>query len=406
VAKKRKRKTAGDYLAQQQVEEAKPKDSIKTELGGATGTVTTKSLNIQSAEQAVAAANVDMSAWDIVGQQLKTSEVTIGSNKTGTGRPETFTNFHLTVKLRRRAFRFDEVYEALIADLKARAPRMPKYRQPKKRPAFPYLLELSAYDVHYAKLAWAPETGESYDTKIAARCVKDGIEDVLQRLSSPPERILFPVGHDFFHSDTPQGTTAKGTRQDVDTRHTRMFKDGNRLLREVIERLMAIAPVDVRVIPGNHDLTTMFHLGEVLSAWFRRTDRVTVDNAPSLRKCYEYGTNLIGLTHGDDVKMDRLALIMPTEWGEAWGRTTHHEWHIGHLHTRKGYVYIGADSRPGVCIRVIPGLCGTDYWHYQMGFIGSPRAVEAYMWHKNCGYLGHIASDVRLLQEAWNGEDL
>ena len=51
-----------------------------------------------------------------------------------------------------------------------------------------------------------------------------------------------------------------GTRQDADSRFSRIFRDGRKLLVEAIEYLKTIAPVDVLVVVGNHDSNSMFHL--------------------------------------------------------------------------------------------------------------------------------------------------
>ena len=77
--------------------------------------------------------------------------------------------------------------------------------------------------------------------------------------------------------------------------------------------LRMVAPVDCVHSMSNHDYQSGYHLAKSLQSWFRQTDDVTVEANPSHRKYYKYGSNLIGLEHGDGAKMDRLPLLMAQE---------------------------------------------------------------------------------------------
>ena len=60
------------------------------------------------------------------------------------------------------------------------------------------MLEVPIVDLHVAKLAWAPETGENYDIKIAERRFMDVIHDVIERAQKYEfEQVVFPIGNDF-----------------------------------------------------------------------------------------------------------------------------------------------------------------------------------------------------------------
>jgi len=281
--------------------------------------------------------------------------------------------------------------DELLTEIREHAPEYPAYPPPLSVSG-KYLLEISLPDLHFGKLSWAAETGEDYDCEITEKRFREAIENLLSHTSCyQPERILFPVGNDFLHIDNLESTTAHGTRQDVDTRPHRIFRRGWQLLVEGVDRLAEIAPVDVVVIPGNHDTLSMFHVGEVLDAWYHKTDRVQIDNSPRSRKYVEYGQNLLGFCHGgkEDPKPDDLPLIMATQEKEAWARTTHHEFHLGHFHTKRETKYLAGDTHKGVIVRVIPSLCGTDKWHFDKGFVENPRAAEAYLYDHEAGYRGH-----------------
>lgn len=195
------------------------------------------------------------------------------------------------------------------------------------------------------------------------------------------DRILLPIGNDFFHVDTladggKGATTTRGTQQDIDTRLPKMFTLGRKCLVAAIDQARLVAPVDIVIVPGNHDQQQMYRMGEVLNAWYRDDARVAVDNSPALRKYYRYGANLFGFTHGLEFKRkrDNLVSIMATECPpDMWVATTHREWHVGHNHIAMTKNYTG-DPREelwegrGVRVRSLPGITPEDSWHYAEGY--------------------------------------
>ena len=270
-------------------------------------------------------------------------------------------------------------------------PIVPKLGLPETR----HMLEVSAFDLHFGKLAWREEAGEDYDLAIARTAFQTAVEDLLAKASGfPLQRILLPIGNDLLQADNLQGTTTGGTPQDTDSRYHKAFRAARSALAWAIDRLSQVAPVLVIVVPGNHDRLTAFHMGEVLEAQFASDPRVTVDNSPKLRKYVAFGVNLLGFTHGSEEKMADLPLIMAREEPTAWASAQHYEWHIGHLHKSKEVRYTAGDSFNGVRVRILPSLCTADAWHYSRGYVGERRSAEAYLWNFATGYAGHLASNV------------
>jgi hypothetical protein len=147
------------------------------------------------------------------------------------------------------------------------------------------------FDLHLGKLAWGGETGENYDTKIARKRFLYTIETLIERASGfPYSRILFPVGSDFFNSDTIDNTTTKGTFQDEDLRWKKTFKFGIQLVRDAISILKQTGvPVDVLIIQGNHDEQRTTYLGECLEGWYHNDDMININNDAPSRKFYKFG---------------------------------------------------------------------------------------------------------------------
>ena len=282
--------------------------------------------------------------------------------------------------------------ESLIKDAKAKVPARKLRVQP---PRSGLLLEVDFPDLHFGKLTWEEESGENYDVKIASNVVHNAVESLLTHAQGHKlERILLPFGNDFFNVDNRDNTTTHGTPQQEDTRWQKTFRMGRRLAVDIIEGLASIAPVDVFIIPGNHDETRMFYLGDALDLKYEHDKRIRVDNQAMKRKYYTYGKVLIGLTHGYHEKLEKLSFIMATEQREEWARTQHREWHLGDKHHKKDLLY-GAEDLNGVTIRLLRSLSATDAWHFDKGFIGAPRGAEAFLWHKEDGLIAQFHTTVK-----------
>lgn len=256
----------------------------------------------------------------------------------------------------------------------------------------PHLLEISLADLHFDRLVWGEEAGENWDMVVSRQVAMRAVQRLLA-LSAPfpIAKILFVAGNDYFTADTPAGTTTAGTPQTVDGRWQKSFKLGVRLQIEIIELLRRRAPVDIVLVPGNHDTTRAFYLGCVLEATYANASDVRVFNTPSLRKYYRWGTVLLGHAHGHNEKHSALPMLMAGEAKQDWAETTHHEFHVGHFHhSRETRFHAGAEEGP-VRVRILPSLTATDAWHSQSGYVGAQRASEAYVWSQRHGYVGHLS---------------
>jgi hypothetical protein len=315
----------------------------------------------------------------------------------------TTVNYQVKVWLKKRetvaiAFDFEKFYKDLLSKYKpVKYPKI-KYEKLKDKDA-QNLLEVCICDLHLGKLCWGQEVNNNYDIKIAQKRFRYALQTLVQRaLSSGFERILFPIGNDFFNSDNHLTTTTAGTRQDDDVRWQKSFQVGVKLLIDAIDFMKQYAPVDVLTVPGNHDREKSFYLGETLAAWYRQDSSVTVDGGTVLRKYYEFGQVLIGWTHGDKEKIDRLDRLMSMEAKEAWSRTTYKEFHTGHNHRKQAKEFSTKSDiiqeELNLVVRSMSSLAGSDVYHYTHGYIGPIRAAEAYMWNRHTGLIGSFNSNI------------
>lgn len=234
------------------------------------------------------------------------------------------------------------------------------------------LYEIAIPDIHIGKLVWGEEVGStSFDSNQAVELFKKAVATLIESTDvSKIERILLPVGNDFYNVDNAAGTTTAGTKVDEDTRWKNSFCKGSKLMTDVIEYLSKFAPVDVVIVQGNHDSERSFYLGEYLFAWFKNHKDVTIDNSAPQRKYYKWKKVLIGFTHGNEEKHSELPLIMATERPNFWAECTCKNWHLGHYHRER------LEDIKGVIVHVLPSLTQTDGWHFSKGFIGTKRAAE------------------------------
>ena len=352
---------------------------------------------------------VDQSLWDVAQYWVNKWDVTAIIDKM----PKTFQNFQVKARLEKklsvaRERAIGELFKEMIKDYKAPQLNIPKFETAKTSLTKENnLFEVTIFDLHLGKLAWGGETGENYDTKIARNRFLTTISTLIKRASGfQYSKILFPIGNDFFNSDTIFNTTTKGTPQDEDLRWQKTFNVGVRLLIDAINLLKQTGvQVDVVNIPGNHDFERSYYMGEYLVAWFNNDPMVNVNNGASPRKYYRFGKVLLGLTHGSEEKEGSLPLLMASdiESKPMWSETTFHEWHVGHIHRKRDMKYsISLDKDRmtnedlGVTVRYLSSLTGTEEWHHKKGFIGAIKAGEGFIWNDEAGMVAHLNANLNI----------
>jgi len=316
--------------------------------------------------------------------------------------------YQIKVRLRRRADKAAvlDLLAELTAELRGEAKRFNHKIRRIREPDDGFYHELCVFDPHLGKLCWGEEVGTNFDSKIAVDWISLAYDKLMGRMSSfPVKRYILPIGNDFFNVDNDLQTTTKGTQQQEDGRWQKTFKVGKRLVIGLIERLAEKAPVDVIIVPGNHDYQRVWYLGEVLDARFNGHPNVSVDNTPGTRKYWHQERVLLGFTHGDKEKKINLPLILATDMRQAWANSAFCEVHTGHLHTKgewslqmrktmqasamEEYVY---ESR-AVRVRRIPSLTPPDVWHHGQGYL-QLKSAEGLVWSGRHGCIAQASFSI------------
>ena len=249
-------------------------------------------------------------------------------------------------------------------------------------------------DPHIGLLAHRSETGDDFDLKIATRDLQRGTKALVDR-SPPAENALVLQLGDFFHSDNPQNrTTRSGNALDVDGRWFKVLNVGIDLMIElVISALAKYKHVTVKNIIGNHDDMSSQFLSIAMSKYFRDEPRVTVDTSPAKFWYFSFGKSLIGSTHGDTSKPEKLPLIMATDKPHEWAEADYRYWYTGHIHSKNAMEFSG-------CMwESFRNLAGLDAWHSGAGY-RSGKDLSCIIHHKEYGEIGRNTASLKLVRSA------
>jgi len=254
---------------------------------------------------------------------------------------------------------------------------MPKrYVVPKlkmEHPTHRHLLLVSPADLHWGMLAWEGETIDPYDRKEAERRLFYHVNQCVNRLRERPERVLLILGNDWFHVDAGKPETRKGTPVDIDGRPADIVRSGCYLAAKLVDSLRQIAPVDIKVIPGNHDVHNSLCVRLFLEARYAEIADVNVDVSDRSRSYYRYGQTLMGFDHGKYVPDKRISEVLKKECREDWGATQWHTVFCGHLHKP---AEIGDEEAD---IYYLPSLAGVENYAYKRGFVCSDPGIDVHV---------------------------
>lgn len=241
-------------------------------------------------------------------------------------------------------------------------------------------------DVHYGCLAEADQCGREYNIEIAEANVYHVIEEAIETIKSVGgvKQIFFHWCQDFFHCDNKRGTTTKGTPLDMSCSAYTMLIKGTEILKNCISMLEEVAPVDTFYTESNHSEGFGLLAAHLLKSEFKHDENVTVDVLRLRRKYRQFGNHMFGFGHGD--KEGRRIFFNPSiDEPEMWGKTTHREMFLGHIHHAK------MEDVAGVIFRYDPSLAVPDDYSVSYGFTGYKSGSER-------GSMLHIRDEIDGLQ--------
>lgn len=248
-------------------------------------------------------------------------------------------------------------------------------------------------DHHTAMYAWAAEAGADYDIGIAEKLLIAASEHLVDISPASELGLIVNVG-DFFHVDQHRPETSRSHNAlDVDTRYAQMIHAGVAMMRNFIESALR-KHKRVRVVNacGNHDDIGALWLSLTLAMLYEKNPRVEIDASPAKFTYHQHGKVLIGVTHGDSTKLEKLSGIMAADQPGLWGETEHRYWLTGHIHQRKVL------ELPGCMAESFRTLAPRDAWATAAGY-RSGRDMTALVFHKKHGEVARHRFDVGMMEE-------
>lgn len=234
-------------------------------------------------------------------------------------------------------------------------------------------------DLHLGMYAWSEETGADYNIDLAEKILTRIFSELVERAPKSRDCLIVQLG-DFLHCDNLQNETARsGNTLDVDTRYAKIYRVAMRMIRYCIETA-ARKHHNVHVINcmGNHDDVGATIMTVALDNIYANTKRIHVLNSPAPRQYFRFGNTLIGATHGNDISMKDLPLIMASEKAKDWGDTDHHYWYTGHWHNDK-------QIESGNCkVESFRTIASKDAWANSKGYL-SGRDMKCLVIDKDLG---------------------
>jgi len=208
--------------------------------------------------------------------------------------------------------------------------------------------------------------GRDFDSHIASREIIEAIDYLVDNSPVADTALLVEVG-DFTHSDSSKSETYRGTRVDMDTRYEKVMRIAAETMRYAIEKMLTkFKNVNVVIARGNHDEDTAVAIRLIMEWYYQENNRVNILGQKGFCHYIQFGKNLIGVHHGDKIKTDKLANIMPRDMPQAWAETTHRYWLVGHFHHQAV-----KECDNGVFVTTHGTLAPPDAWHSSMGYSSS-----------------------------------
>jgi hypothetical protein len=239
-------------------------------------------------------------------------------------------------------------------------------------------------DAHVGMLAYGKETGESYNTDIAADRIRSWVARAVAASPSSAVAVILDVG-DLTHADDDTNVTPRSKHPlTVDSRHFRTLEVTIAALSAAIEcALQKHGRVIVRILPGNHNQTSYMAVMFALAERYRNEPRVEVQKVPGEFFIMEFGAVMLAAHHGHGAKPDRMVNFLADEYAQIWGRTRHRFLWTGHLH------HLKAQDIGGVTHEQLRAITARDAYAVSQAYTARAQ-LQAITVHRDLGEVQRV----------------
>lgn len=242
-------------------------------------------------------------------------------------------------------------------------------------------------DPHIGALAWAAETGQSWDLKLAEEITMQVLADLITRTPRSAVFVLADLGDLFHAEDDKQVTPTAGHKLDVDSRSGKIARVALRMFRTAIDlALTRHGRVSVRILRGNHDPYKAVMLGIWLEAVYALEPRVTVEPFENPYQFATWGRCSFMWHHGDGSKPGQMPGVFACD--ASWGADRMRYVHSGHIHSQQRWDF------PGCTVESFRTVFPGDYWSHHKGY-RSGRTLDAITYHTERGEISRVQQGPR-----------
>jgi hypothetical protein len=239
-------------------------------------------------------------------------------------------------------------------------------------------------DFHLNALSWHEETGANWDVAIAEDTLVGWFAQAIAQSPNASTAVLAQLS-DLLHSDGLEPLTPASKHVlDVDTRFQKVVRIVIRVLRRVIDMLLAKHErLHIIMADANHDPVSQIWLREWLSVLYENDPRVTVDREPSPYNAYEFGRVALFFHHGHKRKVANVSEVFAAKYREMFGRTRHAYAHMGHLH------HLDIKENSLMVVEQHRTLTAPDAYAARGGYI-SGRDAQVITYHREFGEVSRV----------------
>ncbi len=255
-----------------------------------------------------------------------------------------------------------------------------KPTKPPKKSDDRLLSLLTITDFHVGSACWEAETGDNFDTKIAADIFLNAMHDMLAACPNSQTGLLNILG-DFIHFDginLQPVTSGNFHVLDADTRYTKIVDVAMSIVREAVKMMLErFERVVVVVAEGNHDISSSVWLRKYIKHLFEDSRVEVIDNAFPYY-AYLHGNCMLGFHHGHKMKLANLHKLFASEprFREMWGQASAGVYiHMGHYHHER----VIEDG--GAVAEMHPSLTGRSSYEARGGWV-SQRGAKVITYDK------------------------
>ena len=248
-------------------------------------------------------------------------------------------------------------------------------------------------DYHMGMLAWDEESGENWDIKIAEDLI---IRWFKQAIAQSPDsnHAVFAQLSDFLHFDGMDAVTpASKHLLDVDSRFSKLVRSAIRVLRIVIDMLLAKhQSIHIIMADANHDPVSQIWLREWFSVLYENEPRITVDKSPNPYNAYEFGNTALFFHHGHKRNVANVSTVFAAQFREMYGRTKYAYAHLGHLH------HIDVKENNLMIVEQHRTLAANDAYGARGGYL-SGRDAKVITYDRRFGEVSRLTINSDMLKE-------